>query len=255
MATRVKNGKKTAGVKERAVNFYVRGGMTKEAAQKRVNAEYRTVSARARNYRKITGSKTTNEQIYSKFIKFGAKDDTVREILKVPTTNPKITKEQAGGDIERYSKKTIQTAAYYSANVWLNSFTISIQTAGKGSNLRRIWEKFTYETVVTPAEKKAERILRAEKTKAEEKEAAEEAAEIIEEAKKSETKFWQAFDRIPRGLVAADQAFPKDWKITDKGLKTLVADLKRWAKDYENANKGGGGAGVDGGHVHPVTGS
>lgn len=222
MATRVKNGKKTAGVKERAVNFYVRGGMTKEAAQKRVNAEYRTVSARARNYRKITGSKATNEQIYSKFVKFGAKDDIVREIMKVPTTNPKITKEQAGGDIERYSKKTIQKAAYYSANAWLNSFTVSIQTAGKGSNLRSIWEWFTQSTAHSPEDS---------------------------------AKFWQAFDRIPRGLVAADQAFPKDWDITEALVKELIEKLKKWSKDYENANKGGRGAGSDGGHINPVTGS
>lgn len=222
MATRVKNGKKTAGVKERAVNFYVRGGMAKEAAKKRVNAEYRTVSARARNYRKITGSKVTNEQIYSKFVKFGAKDDVVREILKVPTTNPKITKEQAGGDIERYSKKTIQTAAYYSANAWLNSFAISIQTAGNGSNLRRIWFDFTIN-----------------------------AAPTIKDAER----FWREFDRIPRGLIAADQAFPKDWNITEALVKELVAKIKKWSKDYENANKGGRGAGSDGGHIQPVTGS
>lgn len=222
MATRVKNGKKTSGIKERAVNYYVRGGMTKEAAQKRVNAEYRTISARARNYRKITGSKATNEQIFSKFVKFGAKDDVVREILKVPTTNPKITKEQAGGDIARYSKKTIQTAAYYSANAWINSFTISIQTAGKDSNLRRIWFEFTIK-----------------------------AAPTVKEA----DKFWQEFDRIPRGLVAADQAFPKDWDITETLVKELIEKLKKWSKDYENNAKGGGGAGADGGKVHPVTGS
>lgn len=251
MATRVKNGKKTAGVKERAVNFYVRGGMTREAAQKRVNAEYRTISARARNYRKITGSKATNEQIYSKFVKFGAKDDVVREILKVPTTNPKITKEQAGGDIERYSKKTIQTAAYYSANAWLNSFTISIQTAGKDSNLRRIWEWFTYETVVVPAEKELEDVLRSESTREE----GLAAIADVEEAKKSVEKFWREFDRIPRGLVAADQAFPKDWNITEPLVKELIEKLKKWSKDYENANKGGSGAGSDGGHIQPVTGS
>lgn len=251
MAARVKNGKKTVGVKERAVNFYVRGGMTKEAAQKRVNAEYRTVSARARNYRKITGSKVTNEQIYSKFVKFGSKDDTVREILKVPTTNPKITKAQAGGDIERYSKKTIQTAAYYSANAWLNSFTVSIQTAGKGSNLRNIWEWFTYAAAVVPAEKKALKILQTAKTKAEE----EEAQKIFDDAIKSEARFWREFDRIPRGLVAADQAFPKDWDITEPLVKELIEKLKKWSKDYENANKGGSGAGSDGGHIQPVTGS
>lgn len=251
MATRVKNGKKTAGVKERAVNFYVRGGMTKEAAQKRVNAEYRTVSARARNYRKITGSKATNEQIYSKFVRFGAKDDTVREILKVPTTNPKVTKEQAGGDIERYSKKTIQTAAYYSANAWLNSFTVSIQTAGKGSNLRNIWEWFTNAVVVAPAEEEARKILQTAKTEEEE----EAARDIIASAKKTEAKFWTEFDRIPRGLVAADQAFPKDWDITEALLKELIEKLKKWSKDYENANKGGKGAGSDGGHIQPVTGS
>ena len=252
MATRVKNGKKTAGVKERAVNFYVRGGMAKEAAQKRVNAEYRTVSARARNYRKITGSKTTNEQIYSKFVKFGAKDDTVREILKVPTTNPKITKAQAGGDIERYSKKTIQIAAYYSANVWLNSFTISIQTAGKNSNLRRIWEWFTNAVVIVPAEEEAKKILQQKKvTKADE----DMASAIIEGAKRRETKFWREFDRIPSGLVAADQAFPKYWNITEALVKELVEKLKKWSKDYENANKGGRGAGSDGWHIQPVTGS
>lgn len=222
MATRVENGKKAAGVKERAVNYYVRGGMTKEAAQKRVNAEYRTISARARNYRKITGSKATNEQIFSKFVKFGAKDDIVREILKVPTTNPKITKGQAGGDIERYSKKTIQTAAYYSANAWLNSFTISIQTAGKDSNLRRIWEWFTQSAAPSP---------------------------------KDSAKFWQEFDRIPRGLIAADQAFPKDWNITEPLVKELIKKLQKWSKDYENNAKGGSGAGADGGKVHPVTGS
>lgn len=251
MATRVKNGKKTAGVKERAVNFYVRGGMTREAAQKRVNAEYRTVSARARNYRKITGSKATNEQIYSKFVRFGAKDDTVRAILKVPTTNPKITKEQAGGDLERYGKKTIQTAAYYSANSWLNSFTISIQTAGKGSNLRNIWEWFTHAAAVVPAEEAARKILQTAKTEAEE----EAAEKIIDDAKKSEAKFWREFDRIPRGLVAADQAFPKDWDITEKLVKELIERLKKWSKDYENANKGGSGAGSDGGYIQPVTGS
>lgn len=222
MATRVKNGKKAAGVKDRAVKFYVRGGMTEETARKRVNAEYRTVSARARNYRKITGSKATNEQIYSKFVKFGAKDDVVREILKVPTTNPKITKAQAGGDIERYGKKTIQTAAHYSANAWLNSFAISIQTAGKGSNLRRIWEDFT---------------------------------EKVAPTKENSAKFWQAFDRIPRGLVAADQAFPADWEITPEALQALVEALKAWSKDYEDANKGGKGAGSDGKHINPVTGS
>lgn len=251
MATRVKNGKKAPGVKERAVNFYVRGGMSKEAAQKRVNAEYRTVSARARNYRKITGSKVTNEQIYSKFVKFGAKDDVVREILKVPTTNPKITKEQAGGDIERYSKKTIQTAAYHSANAWLNSFTISIQTAGKGSNLRNIWEWFTHAAAVAPAEEEARKILQTAKTEAEE----EAAKKIVDDAKKSEAKFWREFDRIPRGLVAADQAFPKDWDITEALVKELIEKLKKWSKDYENANKGGSGAGSDGGHIQPVTGS
>lgn len=222
MATRVKNGKKTAGIKERAMNYYVRGGMTKEAAQKRVNSEYRTISARARNYRKITGSKATNEQIYSKFVRFGAKDDTVREILKVPTTNPKVTKEQAGGDIERYSKKTIKTAAYYSANAWLNSFTISIQTAGNVSNLRRIWFEFTIK-----------------------------AAPTINDAER----FWREFDRIPRGLVAADQAFPKDWDITEPLVKEIIEKLKKWSKDYENANKGGRGAGSDGGNIQPVTGS
>ena len=251
MATRIKNGKKTAGVKERAVNFYVRGGMSKEAAQKRVNAEYRTISARARNYRKITGSKATNEQIYTKFVKFGVKDDTVREILKVPTTNPKITKEQAGGDIERYSKKTIHTAAYYSANAWLNSFTISIQTAGKGSNLRSIWEWFTYEAAVVPAEKELEETLRSESTREE----GLAAIAAVEEAKKSVKKFWREFDRIPRGLVAADQAFPKDWDITEALVKELIEKLKKWSKDYENANKGGRGAGSDGGHINPVTGS
>lgn len=249
MATRVKNGKKTAGVKERAVNFYVRGGMTKEAAQKRVNAEYRTVSARARNYRKITGSKETNEKIYSKFVKFGTKDDTAREILKIPTTNPKITKAQAGGDIERYSKKTIKTAAYYSANAWLNSFTISIQTAGKGSNLRNIWEWFTHSVVVAPAEEAARKILQIANTEEEV------AQKIIDNAEKSEAKFWREFDRIPRGLVAADQAFPKDWNITEDLVKELVEKLKKWSKDYENANKGGRGAGSDGGHINPVTGS
>ena len=252
MATRVKNGKKTVGVNERAVNFYVRGGMTKEAAQKRVNAEYRTVSARARNYRKITGSKVTNEQIYSKFVKFGAKDDVVREILKIPTTNPKITKAQAGGDIERYSKKTIQTAAYYSANAWLNSFTVSIQTAGKGSNLRSIWEWFTNAVVVTPAEEEAGKILQQAKvTKTDENM----AAAIIEGAKRREARFWREFDRIPRGLVAANQAFPKDWDITETLVKELVEKLKKWSNDYENANKGGRGAGSDGGHINPVTGS
>lgn len=251
MATRVKNGKKASGIKERAVNYYVRGGMTKEAAQKRVNAEYRTISARARNYRKITGSKATNEQIYSKFVKFGAKDDVVREILKVPTTNPKITKEQAGGDIARYSKKTIQTAAYYSANAWLNSFTISIQTSGKDSYLRRIWEWFTNAVVVVPAEEEARKILQKAKTEAEE----EAARDIIASAKKSEAKFWEDFDRIPRGLVAADQAFPRDWDITETLVKELIEKLKRWSKDYENNAKGGRGAGADGGKVHPVTGS
>lgn len=251
MATRVKNGKKTAGVKERAVNFYVRGGMTKEAAQKRANAEYRTVSARARNYRKITGAKATNEQIFSKFVKFGAKDDTVREILKVPTTNPKITKAQAGGDIERYSKKTIQIAAYYSANAWLNSFTVSIQTAGKGSNLRNIWEWFTHAAVVAPAEEEARKILQTAKTE----EGKIFAQELIDNAKEKAIKFWREFDRIPRGLVAADQAFPKDWNITETLVKELIEKLKKWSKDYENANKGGRGAGSDGGHINPVTGS
>lgn len=251
MATRVKNGKKTAGVKERAVNFYVRGGMSKEAAQKRVNVEYRTISARARNYRKITGAKATNEQIFSKFVKFGAKDDVVREILKVPTTNPKITKAQAGGDIERYSKKTIQIAAYYSANAWLNSFTISIQTAGKGSNLRSIWEWFTRAVVVAPAEEEAQEILQTAKTE----EGKIFAQELIDNAKKKVSKFWREFDRIPRGLVAADQAFPKDWDITESLVKELVAKIKKWSKDYENANKGGSGAGSDGGHIQPVTGS
>lgn len=251
MATRVKNGKKTAGVKERAVNFYVRGGMTKEAAQKRANAEYRTVSARARNYRKITGSKVTNEQIFSKFVKFGAKDDVVREILKVPTTNPKITKAQAGGDVERYSKKTIQIAAYYSANAWLNSFTVSIQTAGKGSNLRNIWEWFTHAAVVAPAEEEARKILQTAKTE----EGKIFAQELIDNAKEKARKFWREFDRIPRGLVAADQAFPKDWDITEVLVKELVEKLKKWSKDYENANKGGSGAGSDGGHIQPVTGS
>lgn len=249
MATRVKNGKKTAGVKDRAVNFYVRGGMSKEVAQKRVNAEYRTISARARNYRKITGSKETNEKIYSKFVKFGAKDDVVREILKIPTTNPKITRAQAGGDIERYSKKTIQTAAYYSANAWLNSFTISIQTAGKGSNLRSIWEWFTHSVVVAPAEEAARKILQIANTEEEV------AQKIIDNAEKSEAKFWREFDRIPRGLVAADQAFPKDWDITETLVKELIEKLKKWSKDYENANKGGRGAGSDGGHINPVTGS
>lgn len=251
MATRVKNGKKTAGVKERAVNFYVRGGMSKEASQKRVNAEYRTVSARARNYRKVTGSKVKNEDIYWKFVRFGKKDDEIRQILAVPTTNPKITKAQAGGDIERYSKKTIQSAAYYSANSWLNSFTISIQTAGKGSNLRNIWETFTKAVVVAPAEEKAWKILQTAKTEAE-KEAAQ---KIVDNAKKSEAKFWREFDRIPRGLVAYDQSFPKDWDITDEALKALVDELKAWSKDYENANKGGKGAGSDGQHIQPVTGS
>lgn len=251
MATRVKNGKKTVGVKERAVNYYVRGGMTKEAAQKRVNAEYRTISARARNYRKITGSKATNEQIFSKFVKFGAKDDVVREILKVPTTNPKITKEQAAGDIERYSKKTIQIAAYYSANAWLNSFTISIQTAGKDSNLRRIWEWFTNAVVVAPAEEEAQKILQTAKTE----EGKIFAQELIDNAKKKIAKFWQEFDRIPRGLIAADQAFPKDWDITEPLVKELIKKLQKWSKDYQNNAKGGSGAGADGGKVHPVTGS
>lgn len=231
------------------MNFYVRGGMTKEAAKKRVNAEYRTVSARARNYRKITGAKATNEQIFSKFVKFGAKDDTVREILKIPTTNPKITKTQAGGDIERYSKKTIQTAAYYSANAWLNSFTMSIQTAGKGSNLRNIWEWFTHAVVVAPAEEAARKILQIANTEEEV------AQKIVDNAEKSEAKFWREFDRIPRGLVATDQAFPKDWDITEALVKELVSKLKKWSKDYENANKGGRGAGSDGGHINPVTGS
>lgn len=251
MATRVKNGKKTAGVKERAVRFYMRWGMSEAGARNLVNSEYRTISARARNYRKITGSKVTNEQIYSKFVKFGAKDDVVREILKVPTTNPKITKAQAGGDIERYSKKTIRTAAYYSANAWLNSFTISIQTAGKGSNLRNIWEWFTRAVVVAPAEEEARKILQTAKTEAEE----EAAQKIVEDDKKSDAKFWREFDRIPRGLVAADQAFPKDWDITETLVKELVEKLKKWSKDYESANKGGKGAGSDGVHINPVTGS
>lgn len=251
MATRVKNGKKTAGVKERAVNFYVRGGMTKESAQKRVNAEYRTVSARARNYRKVTGSKAKNEDIYWKFVRFGKKDDEIRHILAVPTTNPKITKSQAGGDIERYSKKTVQTSSYYSANSWLNSFTISIQTAGKGSNLRNIWETFTRAVVVAPAEEEAQEILQTAKTE----EGKIFAQELIDNAKKKVAKFWREFDRIPRGLVAADQAFPKDWDITDEALKALVDELKAWSKDYENANKGGKGAGSDGHHIQPVTGS
>lgn len=251
MATRVKNGKKTAGVKERAVRFYMRWGMSEAGARNLVNSEYRTISARARNYRKITGAKVTNEQIYSKFVKFGAKDDVVREILKIPTTNPKIAKAQAGGDIERYSKKTIQTVAYYSANAWLNSFTISIQTAGKGSNLRSIWEWFTNAVVVVPAEEEARKILQTAKTEAEE----EAAKKIVDDAKKSEARFWREFDRIPRGLVAADQAFPKYWDITETLVKELVDKLKKWSKDYENANKGGRGAGSDGGHINPVTGS
>lgn len=251
MATRVKNGKKTAGVKERAVRFYMRWGMSEAGARKLVSSEYRTISARARNYRKITGSKVTNEQIYSKFVRFGAKDDFVREILKVPTTNPKIKKSQAGGDIERYSKKTIHTASYHSANAWLNSFTISIQTAGKGSNLRNIWEWFTRAVVVAPAEEEARKILQTAKTEAEE----EAAQKIVEDAKKSEAKFWREFDRIPRGLVAADQAFPKDWDITETLVKELIEKFKKWSKDYESANKGGKGAGSDGVHINPVTGS
>lgn len=251
MATRVKNGKRTAGVKERAVKFYIRWGMSEAGARKLVNSEYRTISARARNYRKITGSKVTNEQIYSKFVRFGAKDDVVREILKVPTTNPKIAKSQAGGDIERYSKKTIQIASYYSANAWLNSFTISIQTAGKGSNLRNIWEWFTHAAVVAPAEEEAREILQTAKTE----EGKIFAQELIDNAKEKARKFWREFDRIPRGLVAADQAFPKDWNITETLVKELIEKLKKWSKDYENANKGGRGAGSDGGHINPVTGS
>lgn len=220
--TRVKNGKKQGSVKERAIKYYERGGMTTADATKRFTKEFRTFSAQFRNYKKVTKTTETAGEVFLRYQKYGKRDDFIREILKMPTTNPKVSKAKAGGDIERYSKATIAVVSTAAANAYLNSFVVSIQTAGKESRLRGIWERF-----------------------------------VLEAAPKKEdaVKFWAEFDKLPRGFVSPNLIFPATWGITEKQVEKLVQDIKKWSDDYRDANRGGGGAGADRGFVSPTTGS
>lgn len=220
--TRVKNGKKQGSVKARAIKYYERGGMTTADATKRFTKEFRTFSAQFRNYKKVTKTTETAGEMFLRYQKYGKRDDFIREILKMPTTNPKISKAEAGGDIERYSKTTLAAVSTAAANAYLNSFVVSIQTAGKGSRLRGIWERF-----------------------------------VLEAAPKKEdaAKFWAEFDKLPRGFVSPNLIFPMTWGITEKQVEKLVQDIKKWSDDYRDANRGGMGAGADRGFVSPTTGS
>lgn len=220
--TRVKNGKKQGSVKARSIKYYERGGMPTADATKRFTKEFRTFSAQFRNYKKVTKTTETAGEAFLRYQKYGKRDDFIREILKMPTTNPKVSKAKAGGDIERYSKTTIAVVSTAAANAYLNSFVVSIQTAGKGSRLRGIWERF-----------------------------------VLEAAPKKEdaAKFLAEFDKLPRGFVSPNLIFPATWGITEKQVEKLVHDIKKWSDDYRDANRGGGGAGADRGFVSPTTGS
>lgn len=215
--TRVKNGKKQPSAKSRTVKYLEKKrGMTKAQAEAFYKKEFRTFSARTRNYNKITGSNVAASELFLRKLKFGSSDDLIREIEKIPTTNPKVAKEVAGGDIERYSKITVSRTVYPAANAYYNAFFISLYTAGAGSNLRRIWNDFVL-AVTKDTYKKTN------------------------EAVKS---FWKTIDES-NGLVPADSHLPEDWIITRENLDKLIKDIKKWSEDYQAANKGGAGAGAD----------
>lgn len=218
--TRVKNGKKQPAAKSRAVKYLEKKkGLTKAQAEAFYKKEFHTFSARTRNYNKITGSNVKASELFLRKLKFGNTDDLIKEIDKIPTTNPKITKESAGGDIERYSKITISRTVYPAANAYYNAFFISLYTAGTGSNLRRIWNEFVKAVVKDTYKGEAE------------------AAESVRA-------FWMAID-ASNGLVPADSHLPDDWIITQENLDKLIKAIKDWSEDYQAANKGGAGAGAD----------
>lgn len=245
--TRVKNGKKQGSAKARAIKYYERGGMTTADATKRFTKEFRTFSAKFRNYKKVTKTTETAGEAFLRYQKYGKRDDLIREILKMPTTNPKVSKEEAGGDIERYSKTTLSAVSTAAANAYLNSFVISIQTAGKGSKLRRIWEDFIKDVRLQPS---LDRLKAATSEKA-----IKEAGKAVTEAEQEIAAFWAEFDKLPRGFVSPNLIFPATWGITEKQVEKLVQDIKKWSDDYRDANRGGCGAGADRGFVSPTTGS
>ena len=218
--TRVKNGKKQPSAKSRGITYLEKKkGMTKAQAEAFYKKEFRTFSAKTRNYKKVAGSKAEASELFLKKLKYGTSDDLIREIEKMPTTNPKVSKEKAGGDLERYSKTTISKSVYPAANAYYLSFIVALYTAGPGSNLRRIWNEFV--TAVTKdTYKKAD------------------------EAQKAVAGFWNTIDSSG-GLVPADAGLPTDWIISQKNLKKLVSDISEWSEDYQAANKGGKGAGAD----------
>ena len=218
--TRVKNGKKQPAAKSRTVKYLEKKkGLTKAQAEAFYKKEFRTFSARTRNYNKITGSNVKASELFLRKLKFGNTDDLIREIEKIPTTNPKTAKEAAGGDIERYSKITISRTVYPAANAYYNAFFISLYTAGAGSNLRRIWDYFAVAVTKDTYKKK------------------DEADEAVKD-------FWRTID-ASNGLVPADSHLPDDWIITRENLDKLIKAIKDWSEDYQAANKGGAGAGAD----------
>lgn len=238
MATRVKNGRKEPRGSKRKESIDIlkrRNHLTQAQAEAEYKKLATTTSKRVRNYKKLTGAKTgvTTEDVVYRHLRYGGKDEFSSEIMKIPATNPKVSKAQAGGDIERYAETTKAATYMASANAWFVKFIPSLQTAGKGSNLRRIWETFTQRVY--------NETLEGRNGKA--------------GLKLPET-FWADFDSVGVGLFPAEYGLPKNWKVSEEAIKWLIRSLTRWSRDYKNATKGGGGAGADGGGgVNPTYGS
>lgn len=238
MATRVKNGRKEPRGSKRKESIDIlkrRNHLTQAQAEAEYKKLMTKTSKKWRNYKKLTGYETEfkTEDIVHRFLKYAGKDEFANEVMKIPATNPKISKALAGGDVERYAESTKEATMIASANGWWVKFIPSLQTAGRGSNLRKIWNAF-FERVYN------ETIEGEESTSG-----------IM-----NPSTFWEKFDSIPPTLIASDYGLPNTWRVSREAFKELTDAIDKWSKDYKNATKGGGGAGADGGGgVDPTYGS
>lgn len=238
MATRVKNGRKEPRGSKRKESIDIlkrRNHFTQAQAEAEYKKLMTKTSKKWRNYKKLTGYETEfkTEDIVHRFLKYAGKDEFANEVMKIPATNPKISKALAGGDVERYAESTKEATLIASANGWWVKFIPSLQTAGRGSNLRKIWNAF-FERVYN-----------------ETIEGKESARGIMKPST-----FWERFESLPAGLIFADYGLPNTWRVSREAFKELTDAIDKWSKDYKNATKGGGGAGADGGGgVDPTYGS
>lgn len=238
MATRVKNGRKEPRGSKRKESIDIlkrRNHLTQAQAEAEYKKLTTTTSKRWRNYKKLTGYETElkTEDIVHRFLKYAGKDEFANEVMKIPATNPKVSKALAGGDVERYAESTKESTLIASANGWWVKFIPSLQTAGRGSNLRQIWSTF-FDRVyneTTEGKESARGIMKP-------------------------STFWAKFDSVPPGLISADYGLPKTWRVSREAFKELTDAIDEWSTDYKNATKGGKGAGADGGGgVNPTYGS